>query len=155
MKKILSIVKNIDYYSQPVFFILMIFGVALQVGYRYIPNLSVPWSLEFVSFTFSASVWLGLSIGIKEDAHVGITFFVDKMSKNGQKICRIIQFVIFFLFILSIFVLGSKALIYYFNKNSLTPGMRVPYFIVRFPLVIGSICCFFRIFQKLRLIIKK
>jgi len=153
MKKVLNIIKKFDYYIQYILFFLMIIGVTLQIFYRYIPGLRISWANEFVSFAFGAMIWLGISVAIEEDTHIGIDFFVRKMNNTRQKIFKIIQLVIFFLFILLVSVLGFEALRYYFNKNLLTPAMRAPYFLLRSPLVIGCIYSLFRIIKKIKLVI--
>lgn len=149
-----KILKKLDYYIQPLFIITLIIGVGMQVLYRFIPNFEVPWSLEFISFVFGASVWFGISIAIKEGAHVGITFIVDLLPLKYKKIMLIIQNIIFGIFIIWIGYLGSESLIYYYMKGIRTPAMTAPYYIVRMPIFFGCIYSCYRLIEKTIYIIK-
>ncbi|AZO93655.1 TRAP transporter small permease [Halocella sp. SP3-1] len=147
-----KILKKLDYYIQPLLIVTLIIGVGIQVLYRFIPNFEVPWSLEFISFVFGASVWFGISIAIKEDAHVGITFIVDMLPIKYKKIVLIIQNIIFCIFIIWIGYLGSESILYYYLKGIKTPAMAAPYYIVRIPIVFGCLYSCYRLIEKIVLI---
>ena len=149
MKKILKFLKDFDYNIEPLFIIALLVILALQVAYRFIPNLSIPWTLEIITFLFGASIWFGVSIAIREDSHVGITVLIDKLPKRAQKIAIIVQNILFSVFIIVIGVLGTNTLLHYLRNDVRTPAVQVNYFYMRIPIIFGCILSLYRLIEKI------
>jgi C4-dicarboxylate transporter DctQ subunit len=150
----LKIIKNLDYYIQPVAITILLIAVGIQILYRFLPNFNASWTLELMTYVFSLSIWFGVSIAIKEDAHAGITFFVDKLPLKIKKNITIIRNVLFFLLMIWIGVLATDGLVYYFEKGLKSSAMAAPYYILRLPTVIGCIYSCYRLIQKIIFIYK-
>jgi len=150
VKKHPQFLSNIDYKVQPFLVAIMIAGVTIQVLYRFVPFLKVSWALEFNSFMFSSFVWCGISLAIKEDAHMGLTSFIELLPKKAYKKITVIQTLLFGIYIICIGVLGIKYFIEVYLSGMKTPGMRVPYYIVRLPFLVGCIASLCRLKEKLK-----
>jgi TRAP-type C4-dicarboxylate transport system permease small subunit len=144
----MKILRNIDYYLQPVIFIAMLLVLGAQILYRFIPNLSIPWTLELITFLFGASIWFGISIAIKEDAHVGITFLINFLPPEFKRLVKLIHNLLFGLFLTFVGWFGTQSLIYYIEKGMRTPAMQISYFIVRAPLFVGCLLSIYRLIEK-------
>ena len=151
----MKIIKNIDYYVQPFLVVAMLLALGAQVLYRFIPNLSIPWTLELITFLFGASIWFGISIAIKEDAHVGITVLVDLLPPRAKRAVLIVHHIMFGIFLIFLGWFGTSALLYYLQKGIRTPAMQVSYFMVRLPLFFGCILSLYRLIEKIVTLIRQ
>lgn len=145
---------NIDYMVQPVFMVSLLLAALFQVLYRFVPFIKAPWTLELIKFLFSGSVWLGISIAIKEDAHVGIKAVYRHFPLRIRKALKIFSHVVFGLMMIIFGWLGTEALLGYAQMQTLTPAMHQPYWLMRMPIVLGSILSVYRLIQEILNIIK-
>lgn len=151
-KSFLHIIKNLDYYSQPVLMIALLATALLQVLYRFVPFIHTPWTLELITFLFSASVWMGISIAVKENANVGIMSIYDRFPRKMRICCKIFNNIIFGIMMISFGYFGTMSLMSYVRLDKITPAMHLPYALMRFPILLGSIYTIYRIIQVLILI---
>ncbi|QTL96703.1 TRAP transporter small permease subunit [Iocasia frigidifontis] len=107
-----------------IFLAVLVSIVLLQIVFRYILNLGLPWVDELSRFLNIWIGFLGASIGFKYGEHVGVAFFVEKLP---EKKLRIFNFVTK-LISLALFIF----VIYYsfgfiVDSRSLTPAMNLSY----------------------------
>ena len=152
--KIIKILKNMDYSLQTVFMLILLLSIILQILGRIFINFSVPWTLELIGISFGAMVWFAIGIGIKEYAHIGITFLLKYSSPKSQKIIFISHLILFMLLILFIMYFASNQLIYYYHTKSKLPASGIPYYLARSPILLGSICTIYRILEKIYQVIR-
>lgn len=152
-KRISYYIKNIDYLVQPVLMTTLLLAALVQVLYRFIPWLKAPWTLELITFLFSTSVWLGISIAIHDDSHVGIKVVYHLFPKKIRKVLKLISMILFAIMMIFFGYLGTQALIGYYQQQSVTPAMHVGYWILRSPILFGSILSLYRLIEKIKLII--
>lgn len=148
-KRVFSHIGRLDYYMQPFLTFCLLFVLILQIMSRYIRGLSLPWTLEVITFLFGAMVWFGVSTAIKEGGHVGITFFVDLLPRRAQAWLEVVQLVLLGLFLGVIAYFAITSLQFYYARDSRTPALRLPYYIARFPVVPGILYAYYRIIEKL------
>ncbi len=155
MKKFINVITNLDYYLQPVFFFILLVVLIMQVLARFIMVLNFPWTLEVITFTFNASVWLGISLGIVEYSHVGIEILLHRLAKKHKKILKyilIFQYILF-MFVLAMFAWSATiALEGYYRMHSMPMVLPISLWILRLPVLFGAIFCIYRIIQQLILI---
>lgn len=63
---------------------IMVGGVAGQVFFRYVLNLSVDWAEEISRLFFVWSVFFAIPLGVKRGAHVGISLLTDHLRAAAQ-----------------------------------------------------------------------
>lgn len=149
LKRVFRHVGRLDYYMQPFLTFCLLFVLILQIMARYIRGLSMPWTLEVITFLFGAMVWFGVSTAIKEGGHVGITFFVDLLPRKTQAWLEVLQLLLLGVFLAVIAYFAVTSLQFYYARDARTPAMRLPYYIARFPVVPGVIYAYYRIIEKL------
>ena len=155
MKKFLKVLLNLDEYIQPVFFCILVVVVILQVLARFILVLNLPWTLEVITFTFNASVWFAVSLGIKTYSHVGIDILLNKASDRWLRWLVIFQYILFIVLLLALLYAGSTALLYYRKIHDMPQVVKVPLYIMRSPIFFGCLFSVYRAIQQLVLIFKK
>lgn len=76
-------------YSLVALFVVVIAGVALQVFFRYVLNSPLTWSEELSRLAFTWMLFLGLCLAEKDNIHIAVDFFVDRMPASVQKPLRV------------------------------------------------------------------
>ncbi len=70
-------------------FLLIIACVSLQVFYRYVLNSPLTWSEELARLAFMWMLFLGLCLAEKDNIHIAVDFFLDRLPAGAQKPLRI------------------------------------------------------------------
>lgn len=124
LKRISDFVNKITIVVTVILVGILVFIVLLQVVFRYILAIGLPWVDELSRYI---NVWvalLGASIVFKYNGHVGISFFTNFLSDRAFKIFKFITKIIMLLFLFA-------ALYYSYNfivtSRSITPGMQISY----------------------------
>ncbi len=75
---------------------IIIITVAVNLGvlYRYILKNPLIWSFDLSTLLFAYSIFLGLILSIKEQALIGIDYFINKLSCKAKAKIKIINNVI-------------------------------------------------------------
>lgn len=93
-----------------VFFSIMLLLAIAQIVFRYVLNISVPWTEEAARWLFVWQIFLGSSLMLKEHGHLKITMVRDMLPKTVQKVVDLIMSVLGLIFIIGIFF-GSLQMI--------------------------------------------
>ena len=75
IKKISDQINSVIEYIALVLLFLMVVVVFLQVIFRFVLHSSLSWSEEFARYTMIWLSFLGISIGVKKKAHIGVEIF--------------------------------------------------------------------------------
>lgn len=98
--------------------------VFIQVVSRYIFGNAIFWAEEFARYAMIWIAFLGTAMGIKEDAHTKIEFFVNLLPKSLQKIVNIINCILMISFIGVISYYAIEMM--QFTLKTLTPSLQIP-----------------------------
>ncbi|ANU27099.1 TRAP transporter small permease [Planococcus versutus] len=108
MKKFLA---NFEEIVGGVLFIIMLIVLTMQIFFRLVLDQPLTWSEALAKFIFIYVGYLAVSIGIKENGHVYIDYFVEKMPKAIQKgLNYVFQFVILIVLLLMTYIGYEMAL---------------------------------------------
>jgi len=130
MKKIkFKLLDYFEYYMLALLLLVILSGVILGIAYRWLPSLC-----------------------IKEDSHTRLTFVYDLFPPDKKRILRIFSLACFIFLLTVIGYNAAKMNLYYLAKGMRTPAMRISYFWVRIPIVIG---CAISIFRLINITIKE
>lgn len=100
--------------------VVMTIIIALQIVYRYLLDDPLFWSEEAARFIFVWIVFLGASTAVRDRAHVGIAFLVDKLPPR-PRVALALAFHLFVLFFLgAIFHYGARATRNVWDQDALT-----------------------------------
>lgn len=152
--KPIKIIKDIDYYVQPFILAGMLITVALQIVSRFTPQVTLSWTLELVTILMGGLAWFGVSVAIKEDVHIGLTFMVDLFPKKVRKYLKIVQQILFAVFMVWVGFLVYDTIVYYIGCGTKSAALNMPDYIIRLPMVFGCILSVYRLIEKTILIIK-
>jgi len=100
MKKFLG---NIEEYIGGTLFIIMLIVLTIQIFSRQVLDDPLTWSEGLAKFLFIYVAYLAVSVGIKENGHVFIDYFVTKFPKSIQ---MVINYFFQFLILVAILVMG-------------------------------------------------
>ncbi len=82
--------------------------IALQVLMRYVFQASLSWSEEVARYLFIWLIYIGISYGVKKEAHVAVTATDLIMSASQRKWMRLVSNIVFLIFALCIFYYGRE-----------------------------------------------
>jgi len=111
--------------------------VFLQVIYRYVFHASLPWSEEFARYLLIYLTFLGASVAVKKNAHIGVEAIVKLLPHSVAKAAEWIANVLSFLFFAILVVCGSKVV--KVTLMQLSPAMKVKMGYIYLAIVIGGI----------------
>lgn len=64
-------------------FIVMVIVVLLQVIFRYVMRISVPWTEEFARYLLILITFVGGALAIRDKQHIAVTAIIDKLPKKA------------------------------------------------------------------------
>jgi C4-dicarboxylate transporter DctQ subunit len=116
----------------------------LEVLLRYLFGYSIYWSHEAVIFLIIYSTFIGASIALRYNEHVGvdlITFFLGPLGKRAIKILSASLLIIYSVVYAS---LGWIMVTQPHIINTVSPSLRIPLWIVQMAVPIGMTLVFLR-----------
>lgn len=91
--------------------VLIVILLILQVLFRYVLKISVPWTEELARYLTIWMVYLGVALAFNDDDHVKIDFFIKKIkNKKLINIFEYLKITIIFIFVISLW-LGASLLV--------------------------------------------
>lgn len=143
MKKFLA---NIEEIIGGILFIIMLIILSAQIFSRLILDQPLTWSEALAKFVFIYVAYLAVSIGIKENGHVYIDYFVGKMPKVIQKgLNYFFQFVILIALLLMAYV-GYEMALRKVPVDIVALGISYVYMYSALPLL--SLLMIYRLFER-------
>lgn len=124
MKKILPFIKNFEELIASICLAIMTSVSFINVILRYFFHSPLIWGDEFAMLMMTWAVFLGISAAFKRNIHLGMEFFVNKLSKNKRLILEGILMIICFI-LFAFLAIVSLVLILKTMKKSQIIG--IPY----------------------------
>ena len=118
--------------------ILMVILVFIQVIMRYIFNNSLSWSEELVRYIFIWQIWLGASVGAKNNDHIRIEIFSNKLKQKPREALEILINGMIFVFYIFLIWQGIMYLKTVISTSMTSTGLQIPLWIVYISLPVGS-----------------
>lgn len=97
--------------------------------------------------TITAFVWVsmvGIAVGYKRLAHLGMSFLVDNMPKRVQPFMALLSMICSVVLILLLFKYGSEMVSNQMRLGSKTPALDMPMYIQGLSIPVGAIFCLIR-----------
>lgn len=97
--------------------------------------------------TITAFVWVsmvGIAVGYKRLAHLGMSFFVDHMPKKVQPFMALLSMICSVVLILLLFQYGSEMVSNQMRLGSKTPALGMPMYIQGLSIPVGAVFCLIR-----------
>ena len=84
--------------------------VVLQVFFRYVARIIVPWTEEFARYLCIWMVFMGVATAVFRETHIRITFLLNRLSGRAKNVLVLFSYLVMFMFNIIIFF-GSIRLI--------------------------------------------
>lgn len=129
------------------FLLLMVLNISVGVFFRYVLGSSLRWTYELARYSMVWFSFLGMSLALKQEKHVGITIIINQFPTKIKKAIYILVniLVAFFLAVLFYYSLQHLETVSYQTSPALGINMRWPYLAV-------SVGTFLMLIESLRLI---
>lgn len=111
--------------------------IFMQVVYRYIFRASLPWSEEFGRYILVYLTFLGASVAVKKNSHIGVEMIVKLLPRSLAKVIEWVANVISLAFFAILIVYGSKVV--KITMTQLSPAMHVKMGYIYMAVVIGAV----------------
>lgn len=155
MKKIFDFFYKVklEYFIASYFTLAMIFIMVFNVITRYALNFSFGWSDEIVRYLNLFAAYFGISAGMSQGVHIGITALVDlAIPKRAKKYFRLFAEIVTLVFCGVLVYFGTVLVAKQINMGQVSPALFVPmyimYALVPVGMLLTSIQCLIRIFYK-------
>ena len=97
--------------------------------------------------TITAFVWVsmvGIAVGYKRLAHLGMSFLVDHMPKKVQPFMALLSMICSVVLILLLYKYGSEMVSNQIRLGSKTPALGMPMYIQGLSIPVGAVFCLIR-----------
>ncbi len=112
----------------------MTVGVILLVFFRYVFNVTFVWAEAAITIMFIGTTYFGAVLGVREDGHIRIEYFVERFPKRVQSIIHSLVMVI----IIAVQVVVFKTSLVWIDKvgDAKNVALNIPnaYFYVMVPI---------------------
>ncbi|PID02497.1 C4-dicarboxylate ABC transporter permease [Sporosarcina sp. P2] len=133
------------------FIVVLVF---LQVLARYVFNISVGWSAELARYLLIWITWISMSYTIRKNDHIKITFLVDRLPVNVQKIVQVIVILLWSVFAFVMAIVGTQVVQTIKLMGQKTSTLGLPMWVVYLIIPIGGVLMLIRLVQRLYFIFK-
>lgn len=123
--------------------------IALQVVMRYGFQASLAWSEEVARYLFIWLIYIGISYGVKKNAHVAVTVLDFVLSARQKQYLQILTTIIFFAFAFAMFWYGRIVCMTIARLGQQSPAMDIHMWMVYAAVPTGFTLTCFRLVQRL------
>jgi TRAP-type C4-dicarboxylate transport system permease small subunit len=141
-----------DHLEEAVIFVafsIMSIVITLQVFMRYAMQASLSWSEELARYLFIWLIYIGISYGVKKNAHVAVTATDLVLSETWRKWIKIISNLVFLAFAACAFYYGREVCATIARLGQQTPAMDIPMWLVYAAVPTGFCLTAIRLVQSL------
>ncbi len=104
--------------------------IFFQIIMRSVFNSSLSWSEELARYIFIWQIWLGMSVGLRDNKHIRVELIFNFIKGRGANTLNIISSLLCIILCAFLFYYGGKIVLNAMNKNTLSAAMRMPLWIV-------------------------
>jgi len=122
--------------------LLVVFGavmsvvVMLQILFRFVIYIPLPWSEELARYLMIWTGMVGSFVALREGRHIGVTLVVNRLPPRAAAGVAVFVQVLTILFL---FILAKQGLaLALINLNQLSPAMRIPMFFPYLAVPVGA-----------------
>ena len=108
MTKLSNIITRVEEIMMGVLMAILTIIMITAVFFRYVLSDPLPWATEVSIYLFIWFSFIGGSWGLKYGTQAAVTFLLDALSENKQRILKIVQDVIMLAFLIIILVYSVK-----------------------------------------------
>jgi C4-dicarboxylate transporter DctQ subunit len=147
MKALLKNLNNIEKYILVITMPLMLLFIFMATVFRYFELGSLTWAEEVSRYLMIWLAFAGISLGFKRNAHLGLSFIVDRFSGISQKILYFIRAALIILFGVIVSYYTFLLINTQIKNPQTSPAMGIPIWWVYSSVLFGSTMIIIRTLQ--------
>jgi len=128
--------------------------IAVQVLMRYGFDASLSWSEEVARYLFIWLIYIGISYGVKKNAHVAVTALDLALSDKAQRTLKLLSSIVFLLFAIAIVYYGGQVCAKIARLGQEAPATGLEMWLVYLAVPTGFTLTCFRLVQRLYFMIR-
>jgi len=105
---------------------VLVLDVSWQVFTRFVLHHPSSWTEELATFLM---IWVGLlgaSVALNRKAHLGVDYFVGRLSPGKRAGCKVVAFACVMLFSLFVLMIGGTQLVYVtLMRQQVSPALQI------------------------------
>lgn len=117
---------SIEEYILIVLFPLMVITVFVATCVRYLTTFSIPWAEEFARYCMVWIGYIGASLGIKRNSHLGVEVLVNMLPEQVRRIFDYLRYIIIILFNMMIAYYAFQIIQSQIYTEQVSPALRIP-----------------------------
>lgn len=137
MKKLSKFIDNFEDYASVICFTLMLIDILVAVFFRYVIRTPFPTGEEIGRYLMIWGVFIGISKGTHQRAHLGIDFLLNKMQGKTSTTFSILSDTVVLVIYTVSFVLAINMVLITKATNQLTPSTQIPFYLIYAAMPIG------------------
>ena len=98
MRRLYQIVSGFFENLSTFFLVCILITVILQVFFRYVARIVVPWTEEFARYLCIWMVFMGAVAAVAKEAHIRVTFIIDRIPEKIRNGFELFAYGVVFLF---------------------------------------------------------
>jgi len=146
----LRLFDHVEEYILVVLFPLMVITVFVATCIRYLTTSSIPWAEEVSRYCMVWIGYIGASLGIKRNAHLGVEALVLKLPARIQPFFGYLRIGIIILFNVLIAYFMYQIIQSQIATEQVSPALRIPIWFAYGAIPVGMVLMAIRCIQSLR-----
>ncbi|WP_101910317.1 TRAP transporter small permease [Marasmitruncus massiliensis] len=111
-------------------FLAMFIFVLITIIYRYLLHLPLLWTEESARYMMITGIFFGMSIAVRENAHLGVDIFINLLPKQSKKSVRLFSDIITLIAYLAILYSTYLFMAKTFAGNQTSPALKLPMYMI-------------------------
>ena len=138
---------NIEEYILLVLFPLMVIVVFVATCVRYLTVMSLPWAEEVARYSMVWIAYIGASLGIKRNAHLGVEAVLLRLPQGTRKYFDYLRYLIIILFNVLIAYYTFQIIQSQISTEQVSPSLRIPMWFAYGAVPVGAVLMAWRCIQ--------
>ena len=138
---------NIEEYILLVLFPLMVIVVFVATCVRYLTVMSLPWAEEVARYSMVWIAYIGASLGIKRNAHLGVEAVLLLLPQGTRKYFDYLRYLIIILFYVLIAYYTFQIIQSQISTEQVSPSLRIPMWFAYGAVPVGAVLMAWRCIQ--------
>ena len=138
---------NIEEYILLVLFPLMVIVVFVATCVRYLTVMSQPWAEEVARYSMVWIAYIGASLGIKRNAHLGVEAVLLLLPQGTRKYFDYLRYLIIILFNVLIAYYTFQIIQSQISTEQVSPSLRIPMWFAYGAVPVGAVLMAWRCIQ--------
>ena len=138
---------NIEEYILLVLFPLMVIVVFVATCVRYLTVMSLPWAEEVARYSMVWIAYIGASLGIKRNAHLGVEAVLLMLPQGTRKYFDYLRYLIIILFNVLIAYYTFQIIQSQISTEQVSPSLRIPMWFAYGAVPVGAVLMAWRCIQ--------